>query len=262
MRMGVCRHFLNGQCHFGARCKFEHQLSDQRQLGPRGSGGVIPMSAEKDQNVPMDGILGGPGGRSSVCRNYLAGHCAFGARCKYSHDEGLGDQPATNGNRNQSSTQKNSKESQVCRNFLQGSCAFGTRCNYRHDKGPVEDPNDDICKYFLSGNCKTSPCRYQHPTAADPPLLARAISSELDGEFPQWPLTCFGIGNQSNFVVGELSPEEVRAQAYLALRASKSRSEVVSTEVNMVVAKKQEFSSLLAQCHSTLGLFQANAFAK
>lgn len=53
-----------GSCKFGAQCKFSHEPPQNRQGGPLRA----PHSAKRE-----------------ACRNFLAGRCFMGDRCKYSH---------------------------------------------------------------------------------------------------------------------------------------------------------------------------------
>lgn len=64
----------------------------------------------------------GKGKGHGVCRNFQAGRCSFGDRCKYLHTgraEGSGN-----------------SRGEVCRNFQNtGSCRFGDQCRYVHSRG-------------------------------------------------------------------------------------------------------------------------------
>lgn len=48
-----------------------------------------------------------------VCRYFAQGNCAFGDRCRFSHES-------------------REEPSQVCKFFQQGNCAYGDRCRFQH----------------------------------------------------------------------------------------------------------------------------------
>lgn len=51
-----------------------------------------------------------------LCRYYLQGACAFGDKCRFSHNK------------------QQDEPSQVCRYYLAGNCAYGDKCRYQHSK--------------------------------------------------------------------------------------------------------------------------------
>lgn len=77
-----------------------------------------------------------------MCKNYLGGHCAYGNKCKFSHDF----------------TKKYSKP---CRFFKQGlPCAFGAKCKFLHDKTKIIKPT---CFFsLLNDRCTFLACMKTH----------------------------------------------------------------------------------------------------
>jgi len=53
----------------------------------------------------------------TICREFLKGHCKYGDRCRYPHDQG-----GAPGDRSHI----------PCREFAKGNCVFGDRCRYAH----------------------------------------------------------------------------------------------------------------------------------
>ncbi|KAM4563264.1 makorin, ring finger protein, 4 [Odontesthes bonariensis] len=56
-RYGICRHFINGSCRFGPRCKYRHEWP------------VLPPVLRSSQ----------------ICRYFQKGGCWYGERCRYLH---------------------------------------------------------------------------------------------------------------------------------------------------------------------------------
>ncbi|KAI5254801.1 hypothetical protein E4T42_02186 [Aureobasidium subglaciale] len=71
--------------------------------------------------------------------NISVGMCAYGNRCRYTHDP---------------------NKIAVCKDFLRSRrCAAGDACNLSHETNPHRVP---ACTHFLRGNCTNSECRYAH----------------------------------------------------------------------------------------------------
>ena len=114
-RQGVCRAYANGNCTYGARCKYAH--------------------------------VAGANQRQGVCRAYASGSCSYGARCKYAHVDQLS-RPA-HGQVPPSATQGDGSEKPyhyvpepdlypgklgLCDNYdYPRPCKYGHKCLYAHE---------------------------------------------------------------------------------------------------------------------------------
>jgi hypothetical protein len=85
---------------------------------------------------------------------FLAGMCAHGNRCRYTHDP---------------------NKIAVCKDFLRsGRCAAGDACNLSHETTPHRVP---ACTHFLRGNCTNPDCRYAHVAVNPAALACRAFGT-------------------------------------------------------------------------------------
>jgi len=100
---------------------------------PRGAGD----GAGHSQAAPSD----------KPCRDFAKGHCKYGDRCRYSHENS-----------------SPSAERKPCKEFLKGNCKYGDRCRYSHDPGGSPGDRSHIpCRQFAKGFCAFGDrCRYGH----------------------------------------------------------------------------------------------------
>ena len=78
-----------------------------------------------------------------------------------------------------------------------------------------------VCKYFLEGRCKFGArCRNEHIQTS---VTEDRLVSDLKPENrPMWPLSGY-----SNVFTGDISPEELRFEAYTVLRQGGNLQEIV-----------------------------------
>jgi nucleoporin NUP42 len=120
-----------------------------------------------------------------------------------------------------------------------------------------------ICKYYAQGSCKFGDqCRYEHPDAngnniaamsdpfAPPATNSQQKSKSSDRhsrkptrpvrDVPQWPLTSVGAHPlaSGNTITGDMSQEELRAEAYAAAPRGMSE-DIIRREENLVAEFQQ-----------------------
>eukprot|EP00186_Timspurckia_oligopyrenoides_P004867 CAMPEP_0182445892 /NCGR_PEP_ID=MMETSP1172-20130603/3848_1 /TAXON_ID=708627 /ORGANISM="Timspurckia oligopyrenoides, Strain CCMP3278" /LENGTH=253 /DNA_ID=CAMNT_0024641727 /DNA_START=393 /DNA_END=1154 /DNA_ORIENTATION=+ len=82
--------------------------------------------------------------------------------------------------------------------------------------------------------------------------VAESIKTELEKGTPSWPLSCFGRDSEECLISGDISPEELRAEAYAAVLQGATVQMVIQHEAARVQAHTEKFSSLMQQCITTL----------
>jgi CCCH-type zinc finger len=138
-------------------------------------------------------------------------------------------------------------------------CVFRVGANF----GSWKKEPMTICKYYAQGSCKFGDqCRYEHPDAngnnvaamtdpfarstADGQLRAKSSdrhpkkTTRPPRDIPQWPLTSVGAHPlaSGNTITGDMSQEELRAEAYAAAPRGMS-SDIVHREETLVAEFQQ-----------------------
>ncbi|KAH7373948.1 hypothetical protein KP509_17G080700 [Ceratopteris richardii] len=158
----------------------------------------------------------------------------------------------------------------VCRDFLRGSCRFGSKCKFLHtnsqqarqqssnpfgfggkSQGQTQPKGGNYFSSLASQTNQAQTTIKEH-RCNNPKDCKLQIKEDLEHELPVfWRLTCYAHGKfLPNDLVGDVSFEELRAQAYAAGRQGVSFDSVVQNERNMFNAKKREFDYLLNNPYS------------
>ncbi|CAE7255021.1 mkrn1 [Symbiodinium natans] len=125
---------------------------------PEGQNPDWEDSTNQRHEAPSPPSDGNPShGQRTVCRDFAKGHCKYGDRCRYLHEDGGGG----------GGTSSHSKT--LCREFVKGHCKYGDRCRYSHDQGGTPGDRSHIpCRQFAKGNCVFGDrCRYSHDDPED-----------------------------------------------------------------------------------------------
>lgn len=130
----------------------------------------------------------------------------------------------------------------ICKFFQKGHCRFGAACKFEHVRDDKGTPSG---RMSVSGN----------GTGVGSGNMSGG-SSANDGDSRLWPLTTHARENPAsgNFLDEEMSPEELRAHAYVSAHRGHSR-DVVDRENSIV----SDFRRKLA---TVLPLYSQNAVVK
>ncbi|CAM6090413.1 unnamed protein product [Calypogeia fissa] len=162
-----------------------------------------------------------------------------------------------------------SRRQELCRDFLRGNCRYGSRCKFLHEL-PQQQNSQQQQKYnqqknqyggagnyynVLGNNANNSNQRQpqnqnnvsKEHRCNDPRICKEQIKEDRANEHPVfWRLTCYAHYKfLENDIVGDVSPEELRALAYEGAKQGLSLHDVVQREKSMMAAKSAEFDALL-----------------
>jgi nucleoporin NUP42 len=120
----------------------------------------------------------------------------------------------------------------ICKYYAQGSCKFGDQCRYEHpdaNGNNVAAMSDPFAPPSTSGQQKSKPSD-RHPRKPTRPVR----------DVPQWPLTSVGAHPlaSGNTITGDMSQEELRAEAYAAAPRGMSE-DIIRREENLVAEFQQ-----------------------
>ncbi|KAJ8902658.1 hypothetical protein NDN08_005978 [Rhodosorus marinus] len=202
--MTVCKFYQQGNCKFGDKCRFEHPGSEKNQFG----GGANYDGYDRRDAFGGQSRGGGGGNPFGGQSRGGGGGNPFGGQSR----GGGGGNPFTSGF-GSSGGQQNAGN--------RGTSGFGNSGSQRNDgrstrgggeRGPTED---ELRKY-----------------------LDDTLSKGL------WGLTGFGLDNSASVVIGDISPEEVRLQAYVSEKSGRPRIEVSREENDRIQGQKQRLEGL------------------
>lgn len=141
---GVCRHWARGFCAMGESCAFPHEGPS-----PAPSSSVVVVNGQSADSLPSREELRRKKmfvvvKSSEHCKDYNAGKCTRGDKCKFAHVGSIrGSQSPSDNNQRAPGGMSNRIEQHQqgirCRDWRAGRCNRGTACKYIHD----EDVRDD-----------------------------------------------------------------------------------------------------------------------
>ncbi|BFI23817.1 protein MpC3H4 [Marchantia polymorpha subsp. ruderalis] len=167
-----------------------------------------------------------------------------------------------------------SRRQEICRDFQRGSCRYGTRCKFLHQTNAPQQPrqpqnnqnqrnafggaagnnyygalgnnnNNNNNNHSQRHNTQSSVAAKEHK-CNNPRLCKDQIEEDFQNEHPVfWRLTCYAHYKfLPNDIVGDVSPEELRAIAYDSAKQGLSLKDVAQREASMFAAKNAEFEAL------------------
>ncbi|KAJ3696292.1 hypothetical protein LUZ60_001669 [Juncus effusus] len=186
--------------------------------------------------------------RQQPCRNFLSGHCRFGANCRFSHDSQNQNQ---NQNQNQSnaatnpfgfgSQKQSTQTSQQQQQQKPNPFGFGVQNTTTNNNSPFKtSPSNAFAK---QPETQTQPSVH---TCSDPEACKKIMIEDSKNEAPLWKLTSYGHAkNGPCDVSGDISCEELRALAYEESKQGRALQSIVEGERNLLQSKLAEFENLI-----------------
>ncbi|KAK7263990.1 hypothetical protein RJT34_31591 [Clitoria ternatea] len=209
-----------------------------------------------------------------ICRNFQRGSCQYGGRCRYLHVQQQQQQRKSNvhgfGGQNSAYQQQNSNPFGFGSHVGSASqphqktnpFGFGGMQNNSQLNGP---PHSD----FKSNQFKPFENKWNRQSSkpqnvglrqsdnnsqpvnhkcTDPEVCKRQIAEDFEQEKPLWILTCYGHCKGAPCdIVGDISYEELRAEAYEDAKRGMSLQSIVEKERNILKSKLVEFQKLLSE---------------
>jgi len=191
----VCRHFLQGKCHYGELCAFSHDVDSVVPLVQ-----VLPQVQFAQESPVKQEVLMQPS-LVPICRHWQQGRCNFGDACRFQHD-GVGGvecelvpviSPPT------ILTSSFEPKPSLCRHWVEGKCQFGDACRFSHagaggfayhELEPLAPPQVElpvagksVCRHWQQGRCdRGDACRFSHegPGNVQDPLFALVPESPVE----------------------------------------------------------------------------------
>jgi hypothetical protein len=178
-----CNNWAAGRCRFGDKCRRVHvgdieqrprqRRKKEKKTAPDATS--TPDTAPTEEKAPVEKT-------DEECKNYAAGRCRFGEKCRRIHVGDVPQKPRKRKKKKKTSgaedaekkTEQKEKAApnfdEPCRNYAAGRCRFGESCRRQHvgdvPQKPVEKI-DEICNNFNENRCRYGDhCRRQHVVAA------------------------------------------------------------------------------------------------
>ncbi|KAL9226956.1 hypothetical protein vseg_002708 [Gypsophila vaccaria] len=177
--------------------------------------------------------------RNEPCRNFRRGSCHYGDKCKFLHITQQQQQPNAFGFGSQTNAQQQKPN----------PFGFGVQ-----NSGPATGsggfkPFEN--KWVRPGQQANQSQGAQSQGAnnhecTDPALCKRLIAEDFQHERPLWKLTCYGhYKHLPCDISGDISPEELRAEAYSDAKRGLGIQAIVEKEKNLEKSKLNECENLL-----------------
>ncbi|KAK3131220.1 hypothetical protein QOZ80_6BG0503640 [Eleusine coracana subsp. coracana] len=235
-RQELCRNFQRGSCKYGAQCRFVHASSQQQQQ-PKSNPFGFGMGSSQQQQQPKSNPFGfGTGSTQQQQQQPNSNPFGFGMGSKQQQP-----QPSFGAQFQQQQQQKPNPF---------GFGVQGGAAQSRNAPGPTK-PFQNKWVRDQSAPTKQSeaaqPPPAAHTSCTDPESCRQQIIEDFKNETPLWKLTCYAhLRSGPCDITGDLSFEELRAQAYEDSRQGHPLQSIVERERNIQNAKLMEFTNFLS----------------
>ncbi|MED6169804.1 hypothetical protein PIB30_024779 [Stylosanthes scabra] len=208
-----------------------------------------------------------------LCRNFQRGSCQYGDRCKFMHAVPQQQQQQRNLNSNNSNFHGfgvqngfHQQQQQNANPFGFGSKSasqpqqqqpktnpfgFGVHNNSQFKGTPQQNQFKPFENKWTRGGATrqsdNNPISSNHE-CTDPEVCKRQIAEDFKQEKPLWILTCYGHAKGAPCdIVGDISYEELRAEAYEHAKRGMNLQSIIEKERNALNSKLAEFQKLLSE---------------
>ncbi|GJM97505.1 hypothetical protein PR202_ga14437 [Eleusine coracana subsp. coracana] len=252
-RQELCRNFQRGSCKYGAQCRFVHASSQQQQQPKSNPFGFGTGSSQQQQQPKSKPVWVWHGEQPAAAAQVQPFGFGMGSSQQQqqpkSNPFGFGtgstqqqqQQPNSNpfgfgmGSKQQQPQPSFGAQFQQQQQQKPNPFGFGVQggaAQSRNAPGPTK-----VCISGGEWNC----------SCTDPESCRQQIIEDFKNETPLWKLTCYAhLRSGPCDITGDLSFEELRAQAYEDSRQGHPLQSIVERERNIQNAKLMEFTNFLS----------------